>query len=365
MEKIKSSCVHHLLVLDEYLTSLWTIHYPREILQIIMIVYYKLFEVKIYIKENDFILLINNDVYNKPLNTPHATYSSNIILTNIDKISCSYNHTIALTKSDEIYVCGHNMNGELGLGDQTSRSYFCVQQWKEEGMIKKLTNIKKISTGYCHSMALTKSGEVYTWGCNSFSQLGRESDQKIPKKINLENIKKIATGDSHSMALTHTGIIYVWGWNYYGQFGIERPTTKPLLPTKSNLSNIKNIFCGWHYSMAITNSGEIYAWGKNKYGQLGLGHTNHVYVPEKVNFSNIKKISCGKNRTMALTNSGEVYEWGKSFWEFPCSVLPIKLNFSKAKEITCGKDMSIVITEMNEIYIWGKEYGYTPQKIEI
>ena len=39
-------------------------------------------------------------------------------------ISCNHNYTIILNEKNEIYVCGHNADGELGLGDNNDRNEY-------------------------------------------------------------------------------------------------------------------------------------------------------------------------------------------------------------------------------------------------
>ena len=43
----------------------------------------------------------------------------------------------------------------------------------------------QVSCGEAHVIALTKSGEVYTWGCGEFGRLGigNEDDYATPQKV--------------------------------------------------------------------------------------------------------------------------------------------------------------------------------------
>ena len=43
---------------------------------------------------------------------------------NIESATCGTYHTIIVTKNDEIYVCGYNVRGQLGLGDKRNRDTF-------------------------------------------------------------------------------------------------------------------------------------------------------------------------------------------------------------------------------------------------
>ena len=64
-----------------------------------------------------------------------------------------------------------------------------------------------------HVLALTRNSEVYSWGSNSYGQLGRGDDTPdpccIPAKVGsaLDGVKvlQVACGAYHSMALSDEG----------------------------------------------------------------------------------------------------------------------------------------------------------------
>lgn len=76
---------------------------------------------------------------------------------------------------------------------------------------------KSVSLGNNHVLVLTKSGNVYSWGQNNFSQLGsiwgsKFKESKSPIKVQLdEPIRFISAGIFNSLALTESGQLYVWG----------------------------------------------------------------------------------------------------------------------------------------------------------
>ena len=85
--------------------------------------------------------------------------------------------------------------------------------------------IVQIATGRNHVMALDKKGRVYTWGENTYGQLGKidpnaayNKEKPVPKPQSLENelkkdIKQIYTGKFSSYAVTKDGVIFSWGKN--------------------------------------------------------------------------------------------------------------------------------------------------------
>lgn len=89
------------------------------------------------------------------------------------------------------------------------------------------TNIKQISTGFDHFLALTDKGEVFSMGDDTYGQCGLgqmsrstsppfyERRVKNPRKVEglNANIKKICCGANHSLAITEEGSLFGWGSN--------------------------------------------------------------------------------------------------------------------------------------------------------
>ena len=74
----------------------------------------------------------------------------------------------------------------------------------------------KITCGAGHSVALSESGKVYTWGLNLLGQLGHDDiDVRwSPTMINSFkdfNIISIAAGAGHSFAIDECNQVYSWG----------------------------------------------------------------------------------------------------------------------------------------------------------
>ena len=88
------------------------------------------------------------------------------------------------TEEGDVYVCGWNKNGQLGLASKQVDSPNICQV---PSLPRKIT---KVSCGWNHTMALTKDGSVYVWGSNAFGQLGvpeirkqNESPVQMPSEV--------------------------------------------------------------------------------------------------------------------------------------------------------------------------------------
>ena len=82
----------------------------------------------------------------------------------------------------------------------------------------------KVECGSQFSVALTRSGSVFTWGKGDYHRLGHGNDDHVrrPKKVAALQGKKvisIATGSLHCVACTDSGEVFTWGDNDEGQLG--------------------------------------------------------------------------------------------------------------------------------------------------
>jgi alpha-tubulin suppressor-like RCC1 family protein len=78
----------------------------------------------------------------------------------------------------------------------------------------------QIECGKYHTVGLTKNGEVFSWGDNSYGQLGhfdKRSRDTPTRVLSLAGfvVIKISCGDHHTAALTDKGDIFTWYvyWN--------------------------------------------------------------------------------------------------------------------------------------------------------
>jgi regulator of chromosome condensation len=113
-------------------------------------------------------------------------------------------------KSGNLLVCGQNDVGQLGLDPDD------VMEKTRPAAVAEVTNIVDVKAGGMHSLALTKSGEIWSFGCNDEGALGRNTEEEgsetKPRKIELPGkAVKISAGDSHSACLLEDGRAFAWG----------------------------------------------------------------------------------------------------------------------------------------------------------
>uniref|UniRef100_A0A8C3UQY3 Uncharacterized protein n=1 Tax=Catharus ustulatus TaxID=91951 RepID=A0A8C3UQY3_CATUS len=99
---------------------------------------------------------------------------------------------------------------------------------------------------------------------------------RLVQELGNRNIVQIACGDQHAMALSRGGELFTWGRNTHGQLGVGSQTTlthKPQLVERLKGIPLAQIAAGGAHSTTVSLSGAVYSWGKNSFGQLGLGDT--------------------------------------------------------------------------------------------
>ncbi|KAL0280278.1 UNVERIFIED_CONTAM: hypothetical protein PYX00_001618 [Menopon gallinae] len=87
------------------------------------------------------------------------------------QIACGLHHTVVLTQSGEVYTFGSNIYGQLGVGDVLLRG----------GPVNVSIPVpaQSVAAGSNHTVVLTVKGEVFTFGSYQKGQLGRKCTNGI------------------------------------------------------------------------------------------------------------------------------------------------------------------------------------------
>lgn len=143
----------------------------------------------------------------------------------ITQISCGADHMLAKGNSG-VWTWGNGSGGKLGIGDTTNRN--------DPVLIPKLRgkSVLQVLAGTWHSMAIVQyppmlqGGYLYTWGSGFHGQLAQGTKTVCLEPTIVEYfthihtlIKMVAAGSHHCMAVTKDGEVYSWGSNNYGELG--------------------------------------------------------------------------------------------------------------------------------------------------
>ena len=102
-------------------------------------------------------------------------------------MSCGSFHTLAVSSSGSVYSFGQNKYGKLGIHYQNSKDGDTqklpvkISMYKQKGHgepAKDKNDIVHVCAGFNHSMALSESKKVYSWGYSGKGLLGRSANTK-------------------------------------------------------------------------------------------------------------------------------------------------------------------------------------------
>ncbi len=253
----------------------------------------------------------------------------------IVSIACSHSSSFALDMNGTVFAWGNNEFGQLGLGSNLPKH---VQM---PSVVRGLPEtIKQVACGNEHTVALTLSNELYTWGHGDSGLLGHGNNESLCVPKRLEELKKrvliVACGGLHTVVVTKDNEVFAWGRGEGGQLGapekvLEQFVTdnkdcfcnKPRLVDSECLrgKSFVGIACGEAHTLVLTKEGEVFGWGFSNYGQLGLGYTCDTFEPGTGNYNSkvceatklealagvaVRQIVAGSTFTLFLTDKGEV-----------------------------------------------------------
>ena len=128
------------------------------------------------------------------------------------------------------------------------------------------------------------------------------------KSFYSQKIVSCSAGAYHTLAIDESGSLWSWGYNTYGQLGDGTTQDQYIAVQIKPETKFKFGVAGYNYSMAIDESGNLWGWGTNNNGQLGNAITseknaNPVIIKSGTKF---KVVSIYYSHTLAIDESGNL-----------------------------------------------------------
>nr|XP_034301897.1 E3 ubiquitin-protein ligase HERC2 isoform X1 [Crassostrea gigas] len=229
----------------------------------------------------------------------------------VAKICCGSSYSVALTSNGEVYSWGKGNFGRLGHGSSEDQTTPMLLKFFKGHRIVDVA----CGSGDAQTLAVTDSGAVYSWGDGDYGKLGRGGNDgcktpKVIEKLMGQDVVRVYCGNQFSMALTKSGAVYTWGKgdNYRLGHGTEDHARHPKQIEALSSKKVKDIAIGSLHCMAITEDGELYGWGRNEQGQLGNPSISNFTEPTLIGGmegKNIIGVACGPTQTFAWTSGGQ------------------------------------------------------------
>jgi len=235
-------------------------------------------------------------------------------------------HNVAVKADGSAWAWGDNFFGQLGDGTTTQRN--APVRVAGAGGVGSFTGVRGVSGGLFHTIALMTDGSVWCWGNNDWGQLGMGNNvsrsspaQTLFSSGGGATATSASAGDVHTVVLKSDGTVWSWGGNEFGQIGIgtadsavhSNPSQVVGPGGAGFLTSVAAIAAGGTHTVALRNDNTVWTWGQNQFGQLGLGtadgvaHPSPAQVPGMIG---VVAISAKDLTTVALLSDGTVWTWG-------------------------------------------------------
>ncbi|NXC38850.1 IBTK kinase, partial [Penelope pileata] len=241
-------------------------------------------------------------------------------------VLCKF-HSVFLSHKGQIYTCGHGQGGRLGHGDEQT----CLVPRLVEGLSGH--QCSQVAAAKDHTVVLTEDGGVYTFGLNTFHQLGilpPPANCSVPRQVQAKNLKGrmvigVAAGRFHTVLWTKEAV-YTMGLNG-GQLGYlldpngEKCVTVPRQVSALHHKDISVslVSASDGATVCVTERGDIYLLAdyqckKMASKQLNLKKVlvNGGYLEYKVDTQNLTENGGQKICILALDEAGRVFCWKSS-----------------------------------------------------
>jgi alpha-tubulin suppressor-like RCC1 family protein len=259
-------------------------------------------------------------VHNKPL------IIQNIFLAKL--------HTAILTKDPEsnLYISGFGPGGRLGTGDEATRfSYVCIEGGGLTGQ-----RIIDAGLGQNHTIAVSDTGDIWSWGSNDHGQLGyniptRSKEERgiqlTPRQLfgplKREVIIGAAASQIHSVVHTSTSL-FTFGRNA-GQLGLvdsdarslEIQSTPRRVAASLFSSPITHVTAIERATICLLENYEVWIFANFGYTKMSfpletfsnyfIGRSSDLITRYDMVPYHIVKVAAGGDTISALSSTGEVF----------------------------------------------------------
>lgn len=223
----------------------------------------------------------------------------------IRDIACGSSHSAAITSSGELYTWGLGEYGRLGHGDN------CTQL--KPKLVTELLRYRVVQVACgsrdAQTLALTEDGLVFSWGDGDFGKLGRGGSEGCSVPHQIERLSglgviQIECGAQFSLALTKSGEVWTWGKGDYYRLGhgSDQHVRKPTIVQGLRGKKIIHVAVGALHCLAVSDVGQVFAWGDNDHGQQGSNSTMVNKKPCSVVGLEgvfVNRVACGSSHSIA------------------------------------------------------------------
>jgi alpha-tubulin suppressor-like RCC1 family protein/outer membrane protein assembly factor BamB len=248
--------------------------------------------------------------------------------------------------------------------------------------------VQPVAAGPQHSLAVLPDHTLWSWGLNSFGQLGNgisgsSGTDRITRNTPLligtngaANTNAVwqsvtAGGRGHqpgtnqpagfSLAIQTNGTLWAWGLNDRGQLGVGNTNVQRIPTRVGTASNWFQVEAGAAHVLALRRDGTLWAWGANSAGQLGNGSTNGSLEPVRIGTDSAwVEVRAGGHFSLARRADGTIWAWGtNNFGQLgvgntAVQRAPVQVTNGVWTNMSAGVFHSLAVNGSGQVGAWGR-----------
>ncbi|KXJ19610.1 ultraviolet-B receptor UVR8 [Exaiptasia diaphana] len=233
----------------------------------------------------------------------------------IRKIACGASHMLALSRDGDVFSWGNGHGGRLGQGHLRDRFTPLRIAFLHD------KDVVEVACNDLHSAVVCNNGQLLTWGKGGpwlgYDCLSKETSPRLVQGLDDIKVVQVSCGLKHTLVCSKNGKVFSFGNNDYGQLGVSdiASTAKPVCVSALSDHLIAKVACGDDHSAAVADFGALWLWGCNEYGQVGNGTFANTSKPSLFSMTDLRHeavidVKCGARHTVFLTKKGKTLSFG-------------------------------------------------------
>lgn len=274
----------------------------------------------------------------------NAKVSSRLESKSILSIATGQNHSVCATAQGTTYVVGTNIHGCVDPNLAEGTSIYRPQ------LFESLSNVRvvQVSCGYDHTAALSSNGSVWTWGSNTYGQLGHRINNNGNNSVKDASFEgptrcrptgmalgkgrrasSVACGTYYTLVLTtHMSLLacgkaVIAGHRELSEFGVPKE-----LPTLVGLPLV-GMAAGDGHAVVITAHGTAFVWGDNRHSCCGREYPTELTVPLAMKLPSCQSSSSGGGDGLSIPDEVAI------------------------QDATCGLEHTVLVTRSGRLLVCG------------
>ena len=235
----------------------------------------------------------------------------------VKSVSAGALFTAAITREGSLFTWGFNFQGQLGHGDTTRRSIPTAVASNAH------LTVKHVTAGLTCTLVIDAGGSIWMAGRMRPMWDAPKSETfqiQLPDTAGLQPLRfdQVSCTFCHALAVTTDGALFSWGEGRGGRLG-HGSTDEEVVPRLARALEgvpIKSAAAGDYTSLALARSGDMWSWGKG----LALGHGGNDeskqllprVIEELPPGGSVLRIAAGGGMAACVRTDGTTLCWGRS-----------------------------------------------------